>query len=101
MHRQQYESQLERKHREIAVNAGWFCDKIMRTSLNSFPDRFYARQGRIVLIEWKRPGQPVSKQQALRHDQLRAAGVEVYVVRSVEEANEILKLRDDQLQFDL
>jgi hypothetical protein len=36
-----------------------------------------------------------------RHDQLRAAGVEVHVVRSVEEANEILKLRDDQLQFDL
>jgi hypothetical protein len=25
----------------------------------------------------------------------------VHVVRSVEEANEILKLRDDQLQFDL
>lgn len=86
----QYESEIERKHRKLAVGAGWFCDKIMRTALNSFPDRFYAKAGRVVLMEWKRPGQPTTKQQNLRHEQLRAAGVEVYVVWSIEEANRIL-----------
>lgn len=81
--------------------AGWFVDKIMRTSLNSFPDRFYANgspkhrcrtcnRGRVVLIEWKKEGKDATPQQKLRHKQLRNAGVEVYVVSSVDEANTIL-----------
>lgn len=99
------ESKAERKHRRIAVLAGWFVDKIMKTSLNSFPDRFYARalpqdvcrtcnRGRIVLIEWKRDGKDATPQQKLRHRQLRAAGVEVYVVDNIVDANSILGIDD-------
>ena len=106
------ESTIERAHRKVAVAAGWFCDKIMRTSLNSFPDRFYANgdykhrcrtcmRGRVVLIEWKAPGKPAKPQQKLRHRQLRDAGIEVYVVDSIEEANAILGIGHEETPEDL
>lgn len=96
------ESKIEQRHREVAKAWGWFVDKIMKTSLNGFPDRFYAsanarhrcrtcNRGRIVLMEWKRPGGgELSAQQNLRIKELRAAGVEVHVVDSVKQANSIL-----------
>lgn len=99
------EAEIERKHRKTALLAGWFVDKIIKTAMNSFPDRFYAHggsahrckhcgRGRIVLLEWKRPGENPTPQQLLRHKQLRAAGVEVHVVDSIADANYILGLHD-------
>lgn len=65
--------------------------KIMRASPNGFPDRMYAKAGRVVFMEWKRDKQsPVSAQQKLRHADLRNAEVEVHVVWSIEQANRIL-----------
>lgn len=95
------ESELEQAHWRRARLFGFFIDKIMRTSMNSFPDHFYARakdedvcrhcgRGRIVLMEWKREGEEATAQQQLRHRQLREAGVEVFVVDSIEQANRIL-----------
>ena len=98
------ESVAERKHAKLAQAAGWFTDKIMKTSRNGFPDRFFARakrqdvcrtcnKGAVILLEWKSPTGVLSKQQELRIEQLRAAGVEVHVVRSIEEANRILGIQ--------
>jgi hypothetical protein len=94
MNRRQFESDIEQKHREIAKAAGWFVEKIERTTRGGFPDRFYARAGRVVLIEFKRPGGRASKQQELRHAELRRAGVEVHIAYSVEQANQVLGIRD-------
>jgi hypothetical protein len=80
------EADLEASDRKAARAAGWLVVKIMRASPNGFPDRFYARGGRIVLIEWKRPGGRLSEQQKHRHAELRAAGVEVYTVDNLEDA---------------
>lgn len=96
MNRKQLEVEIERKHLEIARANGWVVEKIERTGRGGFPDRFYAKQGRIVLLEWKRPGQRLSKQQELRHRELKDAGVEVYTVYSLSEAE--LKL---QMTYDL
>lgn len=84
------ESQIEQHHRRQAIATGWFVEKIERTTRRGFPDRFYARAGRIVLMEWKRPGGRLSVQQKLRHTELKLAGVEVHTVYSVAEANRIL-----------
>lgn len=62
----------------------------MRTGRNGFPDRFYAKDGRVVLMEWKKDGKEPDAQQAKRHRELRSAGVEVHVVHSIEEANKVL-----------
>jgi len=92
MNRHQLESDIERRHRLEAMAEGWFVEKIEKTTRNGFPDRFYAKAGRVVLIEWKRVGQRLTPQQSLRHDELRAAGVEVHVCYSIAEANQILGL---------
>lgn len=90
--RKHLESEIEAKHRARAMAQGWFVEKIEKTGRGGFPDRFYARAGRVVLLEWKRPGGRTGKQQLLRHDELRAAGVEVYVVHSVAAAEAVLEM---------
>lgn len=98
------EKDIERDHRTWAQKFGWFVTKIMRTSTDGFPDRFYARcsdadrcphcgRGRVVLIEWKRHGQEPEPLQAQRIKELREAGVEVYVVDNLKDANKILGMK--------
>lgn len=70
---------------------GWFVEKVMRCGRNGFPDRFFAKNGRVVLIEFKAPGRKPSPQQLLRHAELRAAGVEVHVIDNVEEGIRVLR----------
>jgi hypothetical protein len=100
------EADVEGKDRKLARAAGWFVEKIMKAGRDGFPDRFYARareqdicphcmRGRIILIEWKRPGRAdngTSDIQDIRIAELRAAGVEVHVVDSLEEA---IRIRGD------
>jgi hypothetical protein len=88
------ESQIEQRHRDIARKAGWRVYKIMRSSPNGLPDRLYCRNRRFVLMEWKKPNGVLSAQQKLRHKELREAGIEVYVVDNVGDANRILQLED-------
>ena len=90
MNRRQSEAEIESKHRDRARAQGWVVEKIERTGRGGFPDRFYAKGGRVVLMEWKRPGGRIGKQQQLRHKELREAGVEVHVVYSITAAEAIL-----------
>lgn len=94
------EKHIERADTKLAKAVGWLVEKIMRTGRNGFPDRFYARakpedvcpccnRGRVILIEWKRPGQKPSEQQLIRHAELRLAGVEVHVCDNLEDAKRI------------
>lgn len=92
MNKKQLEADLERKHKEIAEANGWVVEKIVKTGRGGFPDRFYARAGRVVLIEWKRPQGRITKQQLLRHQELRDAGVEVHIVYSLTEAELVLHM---------
>lgn len=98
------EKEIERDHRTWAQHLGWFVTKIMQTSTPGFPDRFYARnreadrcphcgRGRVVLMEWKRSGEGPESHQEQRINELREAGVEVYVVDNLKDANKILGLR--------
>jgi hypothetical protein len=96
MNREQLEAEIEQKHCKLARGAGWVVEKILRTGRNGFPDRFYAKDGRVVLIEWKRPRGRVTKQQLLRHKELRDAGVECHVVYSLAQAELVLRLDDVQ-----
>jgi len=95
------EKKVEQDHRTWAERLGWFVTKVMRTSTDGFPDRFYARnhdadrcpycrRGRVVLIEWKREGESPTPIQEQRINELRQAGVEVYVVDNERDAKRIL-----------
>lgn len=83
------EIEIEQPASEFAERRGWFEIKIMEASKRGFPDRFYARRGRVVLVEYKSPGEEPTTQQARRHRELRAAGVEVHVIDNLEAAREL------------
>lgn len=62
-----------------AEAAGWLCRKMSWTGRRNAPDRFFAKDGRVVLIEFKRPGKGARDGQAREIEALQTAGVEVYV----------------------
>jgi hypothetical protein len=85
------EIEIEKPAMDFAEMRGWWQCKTVSPSVNGFPDRFLARAGRIILIEFKAPGEPPSPQQAKRHRELRDQKVEVFVVDNLAEAKRILK----------
>lgn len=92
--RSKKETEIEQEHRDIAKAAGWLVFKIMAASPNGFPDRLYVKDGRKVLIEWKKPGEPMTAQQVIRHRELIAHGWdEVYCAFSIKDANKILGIK--------
>lgn len=85
------ESEIEKKGCEIAALCGWKEWKVVSPSSRGFPDRFYARNGVVVLVEWKRPGESPTAQQQLRHAELRSVGVRVEVIDSLEAARAVFR----------
>ena len=74
------ESPIEEWVASRAEKAGWYCRKMKWIGVDGAPDRFFAKDGRVVLIEFKRPGGKPKKRQPGEHAALVAAGVEVHVV---------------------
>lgn len=85
------EATIERQIVDYAESRGWWQDKIMKTSRNSFPDRVFLRQGRWVLMEVKKTGEVARRRQEKRIRELKERGAEAYCVDSLDEAKRILK----------
>lgn len=84
------ETEVEGPARDYAKSRGWYADKIMRTGRKGFPDHYFIRAGRTILIEFKAAGEEPTTQQLKRHRELRAHGAEVFVVDNLDEARRIL-----------
>lgn len=76
-----------------AEEAGWFVRKMRWIGRVGAPDRFFAKDGRIVLIEFKAKDKAARRSQELEHGRLRAAGVETHVCDTVIDALTILGIR--------
>ncbi len=85
------ESAIERPAHEFAKSRGWFAEKIMRTGRRGFPDHIFIRNGRIIFIEFKRPGEVPQPQQSKRHREMRCYGAEVFVIDNLDDAYEVLR----------
>jgi len=85
------EKDIERKAVAAAKARGWISYKFVSPQQRGVPDRIFFREGKTVLIEFKRPGTGrLSKLQELQINRLREAGIPVAVCYSVNEAMEIL-----------
>lgn len=84
------ENSIEKAIVAHAEDIGWLVWKVQIIGVNGCPDRFFARDGRVLFIEIKRPGEEPGKQQLLRRDELVKAGVEWHWVTNLEDAYVIL-----------
>lgn len=76
----------------LAEKDGWFQRKLEWVGRRGAPDRFFAKAGRVVLIEFKDTGKEPGLLQQREHQQLLAAGVEVHVCDSIAKAKRVLGL---------
>ncbi len=87
------EKDIEAKARKLAIADGWECYKFSSPGRRSVPDRLFIKGGRVVFIEFKRPGGRLTSGQEREIARLRAKGAEVHVCYSVEEAMDALHAR--------
>lgn len=73
------ESPLEELVRDKAEAAGWIVRKVRWIGRRNCMDRFFLKDGRIVLIEMKAPGKAPNANQQREIDLFLAAGAEVHV----------------------
>jgi hypothetical protein len=85
------EKDIERKVCKWAQDRGWLAYKFTSPGRRSVPDRIFARAGRIVFIEFKRPGGRLTDLQRREIHRLQRAGFTAVVAYSVEEAQCHLK----------
>lgn len=78
------EKEIEQKVREAAIENGWLVYKWVSPSQRGVPDRIFIRDGRVVFIEFKRPGGHLTKLQDRTIQRLREQRMEVHVCDSVE-----------------
>lgn len=73
------ESKLEADIWEYAEATGWWAAKFTSPGKRAVPDRLFIRKGVHLFGEIKRPGEEPTRQQALRHKEMRAHGAIVRV----------------------
>lgn len=79
------ERYIEKKVTDYAVKKlGWLSRKLQWIGRHGAPDRVFMRLGKIVFIEFKQLGKKPTEHQKTEHVRLRAAGMDVYVIDSVE-----------------
>lgn len=74
------ESPIEDWVCEKAEAAGWVVRKLKWAGRRNGMDRFFLKSGRVVLIEFKRPGGKPRTTQQREIDLFREAGAEVHVI---------------------
>lgn len=85
------ETAIEKPVCERAVLRGWMVVKLMICNIDSMPDRLLMRKGRVIFIEFKKPGETPKPKQLKRHREIRAQGIEVFVVDGEEEGYDIVR----------
>jgi len=83
------ESKVEKTVMDHAKKNGWVVRKLAWIGRRNAPDRFFAKGGVIILVEFKKPGGDATEKQSNEHKTLRAAGVHVIVINDIEVGREI------------
>ena len=84
------ESEIENKSCAEAKRHGWWGIKLVPLKCAGLPDRMFIGHGKVVFIEYKRPGENLRPIQRAIHKKFVSHGREVFVAHSVEETMGIL-----------
>lgn len=63
----------------------WLHRKLKWVGRRSAPDDLFAKDGRVMLVEFKKTGKPLRIDQKREHKRLVAAGIEVHVIDNAED----------------
>lgn len=76
------ESAIESWAGNLAKRRGWWHRKFKSPGKRSAPDRVFAKGGHVFFVEFKATGEEATELQAEEHEQMRSAGLRVYVCDS-------------------
>jgi hypothetical protein len=68
-----------------AEKNGWLAWKLIIAGVRGSPDRWFFKDGRVVIMEFKKIGEHPEGQQLRRHRELAKAGHTVHIVRTFDE----------------
>ena len=71
------ERDLQKKCVAYARKNGWWARKFVAQGRRSVPDYIFAKDGRVVFVEFKRSGEKATELQEEEHKAMRAAGLVV------------------------
>lgn len=71
--------------------AGWYVIKLIQTNKNGIPDLIATRNGMVVYIEVKQPGEDPGPLQKFRHKEIRNTGTTVIVATSTNDTAHLCK----------
>lgn len=84
---------IEDKVVKLAEAAGWFQRKVSWLGRRRAPDRLFIKDGRTVWMEFKDRGVNKARiDQSDEHEEMRAAGAELYLCNSIRHACLILDI---------
>jgi hypothetical protein len=85
------ESSVEGRAKRYAKSLGYWVRKFKSPGMSSVPDDVFKHpHGPVVFIEFKAFGKPATELQKNEHEEMRSAGLIVYVVDNFEDAKAIL-----------
>lgn len=83
------ESYIQKHVCNYARKNGWIVFKFASPAQKGVPDCLFIKSGRVLFVEFKKPGAKPTKLQAHTHEIMRSAGARVYVIDDVEEGKEL------------
>lgn len=81
---------LEEAAVERAEQRGWLVRKVVYAGRRGAPDRFFFKGGKLLMVEFKKPGEGPREQQEREHKRLAAVGWKVHVIDNWEAFNALI-----------
>lgn len=85
------EREVEKPAKDYAEQYGWWVAKFVSPGRRGVPDDVFIRDGRVLFIEFKRPGKDLRPQQRKRIREMREHGAEVHVIDNLADAYALLR----------
>lgn len=86
------EDEIEDECVAIAEADGWLVRKMAYVGRRGCRDRDFYKDGVLLMVEFKAPGEKPRKDQAEEHKVLKASGFDVHVIDNVDDFRRLLRV---------
>lgn len=86
------EDEIEDECVAIAEAAGWLVRKMAYVGRRGCRDRDFYKDGVLLMVEFKAPGEKPRKDQRREHEVLKGKGFDVHVIDNVDDFRRLLRV---------